>query len=372
MNDDNRNHIDSNENGPDISTIATHAYKKTFTPKDSNFFMFMIIIFGGLVLQIILGLIIGTMQALDPNFEFDPPVWAAILLSQLLIMALPCLIYLIIHRRSIKEILPMRSIGWLNIVMIAGMSLTIQPLFMLVNLISQFVFPNVIAESILGIGQEGGLALTLLIVAVVPSVFEEVAFRGIGFVGFKKVKIWKAAVINGMVFGAIHMNMNQFLYAFLLGAVFCYFMYYTKSLWAPILGHFVVNGTQSLLSFAIMGLDLEAMENAVEMDITLTGGQEMLITIIVFSFIALVATGIFIAIYIPFKRHNIKRNEACGVITDTAAAALAAGEKPPRAFTWAFWASAAIFALLMAANYLLPLIDFDVAAAACAYAEAAL
>jgi len=363
MNDDNKNHIDLRETEPDPSIIKIHPVKKTFTPKDSNFFMFMIIVFGGLVLQVVLGLVIGTMQAVDPDFVFDPPIWAAILLSQLLIMALPCVIYLLVHRRSIKEILPMRSLGLLNILMIIGLSLTIQPLFMLVNLISQFVFPNVIAESILGVGQEGGLALTLLIVAVVPSVFEEVAFRGIGFVGFKKVKIWKAAVINGMIFGAIHMNMNQFLYAFLLGAVFCYFMHYTKSLWAPILGHFVVNGTQSLLSFILIGVDLEAMENAVEMDIALTGGQEMLITIIVFSFIALVSTGIFIAIYIPFKRHNIKRNEAQGIVTDTAAAALADGEKAPRAFTWAFWASVAIFALLMAVNYLLPLIDFDTTAA---------
>ncbi|MCL2397454.1 MAG: CPBP family intramembrane metalloprotease [Defluviitaleaceae bacterium] len=324
-----------------------------FTPKNSNNFM-LVTFCAGLVAQFVLIVVITTMVVLDP--AFNPmgfmPVWALILVSQGLTFGVPCVIYLIIHRRRIKELLPFRRLGWLNVVMIVGMTLAVMPLFMLVNLVSQFVFPNVIGETIMEVMQDG-LMLTLIIVAVVPSIFEEVAFRGIGFAGFKGVKVGAAALINGLIFGMVHMNMNQFIYAFMLGVVFCYFMYYTKSLWAPILAHFVVNGIMSLIQYTAIALDPATLYAAAEVEMT---SPEMLLTIVFFVFISIFTTGAFIAIFVYFKRYNIRRNDAAGIVTDTAAAALAEGHERPKAFTAAFWVVVGLFAAMMAMNYLLPVI----------------
>jgi len=325
-------------------------------PKNSNTFMFILFATSiGLVLA--LGFFIAVMQAADPAFTFNAPMWALFLGSQLLVFGVPFGIYLLIHRDKIKEILPMRPLGGVNVLMVVGMSLLIQPLFMLVNLISQLLFPNVIIDAIVGVGQEGGFVLTLAIIAVVPSIFEEITFRGVGFAGYKHVKIRTAAIINGLMFGMIHMNMNQFIYAFVLGALFCYFMYYTKSLWAPVLAHFVFNGTQSLMAYAAINLDPYALYAAdMPMDFT---DIETVLAIGALVIVALVFTGGFIAVYIAFKHHNLKRNKAEGIVTDTAAEHAAAGGPRPTVFTWAFWMVCGLFVLMMLGNYLLPLLATD-------------
>ena len=323
-------------------------------PRNSNNFMFMLFSVSVLLIPMV-AFTVSRLRMADPNFEIDLPIWALLLVGQLLAFGLPCAIYLMVRRDKIKEFLPMRRLGWRNVIMITGMALSIQPVFMLLNVLSQFIFPNVIAEVIMGIGRQDGLAMALIIIAIVPSIFEEVAFRGIGFAGFKHVSIRKAALINGLLFGFIHMNMNQFLYAFVLGAVFCYFMYYTKSLWAPILAHFVFNATQSLLAYVVIStMDYEAMEAAAAVE---AEPFAMVAFLLIMSVIALAFAAGFIAIFIAFRRHNIKRNEEEGIVTDTAAAFKAEGGEPPRAFTWAFWAAAISFAILMAMNYLGPVFE---------------
>jgi len=312
------------------------------------------------VTSIVLSLVIGGIYAvvmISPHINFDPPMWLLVLVIQVLSFGVPTVIYCAIHRDKIKEILPMRRLGGLNVLMIVGMSLVIQPLFMLINLLSQFLFPNYIADVIADIALDGGLFVTLGIVAVVPSIFEEISFRGAGFAGFKHVNIRTAALINGLMFGMIHMNMNQFLYAFLLGAVFCYFMYYTKSLWAPILAHFIFNGTQSLIAFLALSFDPYALEAA---EMAMSADSEMLFASLFLGIIAVAFTAGFIAIFIAFKKHNLKRNEAEGIVTDTAAACIAEGGTRPKAFTWAFWVVVGLFGAMMLGTYLLPALIYGV------------
>ena len=339
-----------------------------FTPKNSNNFM-LIVVAAMLGLHFIIAIavvfIYVVQYTINPGAATSDlvdiiPLWALVALPQVFTFGIPSAIYLIIKRKNIKEILPMRWLGWKNVLMIIGMTLAIQPLGMLINLVSQFVFPNVIGETIDGIGQEGGLLLMLLIIGVLPSIFEEVAFRGMGFVGFKRVKIHKAALINGMIFGMMHMNMNQFFYTFFLGMVFCYFMYYTKSIWAPILAHFVLNGTQSVLAYLVLNIDAEWLEYADSATYSDTAG--MISAAIFFGFLALVFTGAFIAIFILFRQYNTKRNDAEGIITDTSI--LAEGEVPPKAFTGAVWGIIGIFAFMMALTYLLPVLMDNLGVAA--------
>ena len=321
-------------------------------PKNSNFFMFILFV-TSLGLAFIIGIVLGFLSIANPEIDlFDIPMWALFLMSQLLVFGVPSGIYLLVKRRNIKEILPLRRLGILNALMLTGMTIAIQPLFMLVNLLSQFFFPNVIADSIANVSQEGGFVLMLAIVAVVPSIFEELGFRGIGFAGYGHVKIRTVAMINGLLFGMIHMNMNQFIYAFALGALFCYFMYYTKSLWAPILAHFVFNGTQSLMMYVALGIDPYALYNYGE--IPPLEGAEMVMMIIFMSVLSIAFMVAFIALFIAFKQHNIKRNNREGVVTDTAEAHRMAGGTRPPVFTWSFWVVVGLFVLMMLLNYLVP------------------
>ena len=91
----------------------------------------------------------------------------------------------------------------------------------------------------------GSLIYVLLIVAVVPAIGEELLFRGVLqriFINWTKnahFGIW----ISAILFSALHMQFFGFFPRFLLGLLFGYMFYWSNSLWLPILGHFINNGT---------------------------------------------------------------------------------------------------------------------------------
>jgi len=87
------------------------------------------------------------------------------------------------------------------------------------------------------------LMLTLLVMAVLPAICEEVFFRGVVLNNLVKrnfgihLSVWLSAVL----FSAIHMEFLGFLSRVLIGAVLGYAFVYSKSLWLPIILHFLNN-----------------------------------------------------------------------------------------------------------------------------------
>lgn len=90
------------------------------------------------------------------------------------------------------------------------------------------------------------LAFTVLVVAILPALGEELVFRGVLQQALEKATgrpvaaIWIAALI----FSAFHLQFAGLLPRLLLGAGLGYLFYWTGSLWAPIIAHFVINGVQ--------------------------------------------------------------------------------------------------------------------------------
>ncbi len=110
----------------------------------------------------------------------------------------------------------------------------------------------------------GDLAITLLMVAVIPAVGEELFFRG----GFQNIlgqwfknhhtAIW----ITAIIFSAIHMQFYGFFPRMLLGALFGYLLVYGQSMYLPILGHFLNNGSAVVMAFVLQkqGKDLDNID----------------------------------------------------------------------------------------------------------------
>jgi membrane protease YdiL (CAAX protease family) len=86
--------------------------------------------------------------------------------------------------------------------------------------------------------------LNLFMVALLPAIAEELMFRGGIQRSFSRmfrnphVAIW----ITAFIFSAIHFQFYGFLPRLLLGALFGYMYFWTKSLWYPMFGHFLNNG----------------------------------------------------------------------------------------------------------------------------------
>lgn len=139
----------------------------------------------------------------------------------------------------------------------------------------------------------GSLLYVLLIVAVVPAIGEELLFRGVlqkTFVQLTKNPHW-GIWITAFLFSALHMQFFGFFPRMLLGAVFGYLFLWSKSLWLPILGHFINNGTVVVLSY-LNPESIDEMEESLFTDNT----TNMLISVLSLAFV--------IAILWFFKRVN--------------------------------------------------------------------
>jgi len=113
----------------------------------------------------------------------------------------------------------------------------------------------------------GSLIYVLIIVAVVPAIGEELLFRGVLQKSFIKLTnnphwgIW----ITAFLFSALHMQFFGFFPRMLLGAVFGYLFLWSKSLWLPILGHFINNGTVVIISY-LYPTSVDEMESSLFAD----------------------------------------------------------------------------------------------------------
>ena len=88
------------------------------------------------------------------------------------------------------------------------------------------------------------LVVNLIIMALMPAIGEELLFRGVLMNWFSKVfsNIHINILITAIIFSAIHMQFYGFIPRMLLGMLLGYSVYWTRSLWAPIILHFINNG----------------------------------------------------------------------------------------------------------------------------------
>ena len=88
-----------------------------------------------------------------------------------------------------------------------------------------------------------GLLVNLLMIGVIAAVGEELIFRGVLqrlMIGMVR-NVHLAIVITAILFSAFHFQFFSFLPRFVLGLVMGYLMYYGRSIWYPIVAHFVNN-----------------------------------------------------------------------------------------------------------------------------------
>ncbi len=104
------------------------------------------------------------------------------------------------------------------------------------------------------------LLLNIVIIALIPAIGEEMIFRGLmipiirKWTGSGHVAVW----ISAFLFSAIHLQFYGFLPRFILGALLGYLFLSTKSLYAPIIAHFVNNAVALTLLFLMARGSIDA------------------------------------------------------------------------------------------------------------------
>ncbi len=87
-----------------------------------------------------------------------------------------------------------------------------------------------------------------LYIAIITPLLEETLFRGIIYTRLRKILPKKGAILlSAAVFGAAHGNLEQFVYAFVLGVIMAAVFEKFDSLWASFAIHFAFNGSSYLV-----------------------------------------------------------------------------------------------------------------------------
>jgi membrane protease YdiL (CAAX protease family) len=97
------------------------------------------------------------------------------------------------------------------------------------------------------------LLIAILAIAVVPAIVEELYFRGTlqKIIADWSGKPFVAIVITAILFSAFHFSYFGFLSRMSLGIVLGLIYYYTKTIWLPILMHFVNNAIGVAALYAV-------------------------------------------------------------------------------------------------------------------------
>lgn len=125
------------------------------------------------------------------------------------------------------------------------------PLTTLINAISMLFVDNTVmalSDQIMGVP----FLVMLFFMAVVPAFCEETLFRGVVYGGYRKhgSKFW-AVILSGFLFGIMHMNLNQALYAFAIGVLLALLLEATNSILPTMLFHFIYNAQSCCLMFLV-------------------------------------------------------------------------------------------------------------------------
>jgi uncharacterized protein len=107
-------------------------------------------------------------------------------------------------------------------------------------------------ENILSMKTPVDLLIALFLVGVMPAVGEELFFRGILQKLFIQIfkKAWPGIIFTGFLFSAIHMQFMGFLPRMALGIILGSLYWYSGSLYASMLGHFVFNSINILFVYS--------------------------------------------------------------------------------------------------------------------------
>ncbi len=239
-----------------------------------------------------------TVLYLKTGFELD--MIPNIFVSEAMLIV-PTFFMLLFSKDKVTDVLSIRKIKWSTFFGVIAFTMAASPLVTLVNLVSQLFVENTVSansEQFLSLHP----LLLIFFVGILAPVCEEVVFRGAIFGGMKKEgNIFKAIIASGLLFGLLHMNINQASYAFVIGVLLGFLVEATGSIFSSVLFHVLVNSTNAvmmIISDSVVSDEMMANAN----EIVTTG--TLLNMIGVYVVLAVVGTTIAICLLVWMSKNE--------------------------------------------------------------------
>jgi membrane protease YdiL (CAAX protease family) len=205
---------------------------------------------------IVIYLLSSLLLVILGSFFQDAHLLSGLVISEIAFVVAPAVVYTLRNRYNFSRTfhivpIPLKTVLMTIVTMVAA--------FVLVGLITalqELLVPRSVGyqeiwEDVLRQFHQVPLVVTLVLVAILPGVCEELLFRGFLLHGMrKKTSDLPAIIIVGVLFGVFHLDPYRFLPVTLLGIVFGYMVVKTGSIFTGMVAHGTNNAIAILLSYA--------------------------------------------------------------------------------------------------------------------------
>lgn len=180
------------------------------------------------------------------------------------VMVAPGFLFMLFSGEKMSDFLHFRRMKPGTVLMILPFTMFSMSVITLVNLISQFFVENTSA-AIMENYQVAEMPFfqVLFSVGIFAPFCEELACRGIFYRGYRRSgSAFYAMLLSALLFALMHMNVNQAMYAFVMGIISVLLVEAAGSLWASVLYHGLINSSQIVLMYGMLRANPSAYSEA--------------------------------------------------------------------------------------------------------------
>ncbi len=212
------------------------------------------------VINMSLGFILAGIHKI---FNLDITEELSLIVTQLAIL-IPVVIYVLVTEKNFFKFIRFKKFNIWSAFLLVILVYCMWPIIAIINAISMLFATNMIQGTVNTIANNYGLLISVFLMAVVPAIVEESTFRGALLSSYKKYNPLVAVVFTAILFGLMHQNFNQMLYATAMGLIFGIVIEATDSIISTMIMHFIYNGTSVAMTYLLPKL-YDALETLSKM-----------------------------------------------------------------------------------------------------------
>lgn len=175
-----------------------------------------------------------------------------LVLSEVAFFALPPLLLALVRKYDIKKTFRLKAPKPLEVLIMLGIS----PVMVIAGFCAGFlalmgvkaIFGRVCLTGEVANYMSQGLLTSMLLIAVLPAICEELLFRGMIQRGLERLGAGWGIFLSGLLFGLFHFDFQRLAAQMIIGFIAAYAVYRTGSIFNGMILHFMNNGLLTLLS----------------------------------------------------------------------------------------------------------------------------
>ena len=288
------------------------------TAKSASQFALFLILFSTFASFSISALLLGL------GADIEKAQLVLIIIQDIIIILIPVLIYCLVSRKKLTDIVPHNKLTLKNIGYITALTICFAPVMSLISALTTIFYPADVNSDVLTYIDKLSMPLVVLALGIMPAVFEELAFRGIILPQSRRAGFIASSLLSGLFFGLFHQDFYQIGYAIVAGVFFSFLVANTNSIYSSMFSHFLINGSQVIYTKLLLGIIDENTFNEIMSQTQQTGADlytivsALLFAVILLPF--LIITGRKFIKYNTLNRaeYELSPNKE-GILADTSA-----------------------------------------------------